>query len=673
MIRRTARRLIRLLDRAWRYSATMLAVLLVLGAFFLGLYIADPTGEGPVAAAEVDETVYTCSMCPQVRTTDPDANCPICGMDLIPAAEMDDDPSESASERRMSMSTAAVALAQIVTAPVERRTPEAEVRLVGELDYDETRLAEITAYFPARIERLFLDFTGMRVQRGEHVAEVYSPELFAAQEELLQAIRAADTAGDADTAAARAARATLRAARERLRLWGLTESQIREIETRGTASDTLTIHAPIGGVVVERAALEGRYVQTGSSIATLADLNHLWVKLDAYESDLHWLRFGQNVTFTTPSRPGERFEGTISFISPTVSQRSRTARVRVNVENPDGRLKPGMFVQAVVRPTLTSGGVAIGPDLRGKWISPMHPEIVRDEPGECDVCGMDLVPAEDLGYVTEPDPDAEPPLVIPATAPLITGTRAVVYVTVPGRERPTFELRDVTLGPRAGDVYIVKSGLEEGDRVVVHGNFKIDSAMQLGHRPSMMSPVHEPDHLDAPESFLEALDDLIRIYLGAQEALADDNLTDFLILAERLIDAAETLDADPPESSDAREAWASARDHLTGALTEAIDAGSLDAARVPFEHIAMAAIHLAERFGHDTGDSLYVVHCPMAFDDEGADWLQRGEEVNNPYFGASMLRCGTVERRVPGRDDVIRGEPAGTGHDHGDHNGHGGH
>jgi len=214
----------------------------------------------------------------------------------------------------------------------------------------------------------------------------------------------------------------------------------------------------------------------------------MWVVLDAYESDLQWLRYGQEVEFTTLAYPGEVFSGAISFISPMMRDGTRTVNVRVNVENPDRKLKPGMFVRAVVRSKIAAPGKVMDADLAGKWISPMHPEIVKDQPGQCDVCGMDLVPAESLGYVGVSPSTAEAPLVIPASAPLITGTRAVVYVEVPEADAPTYEGLEITLGPRAGDYYLVASGLKPGQRVVSRGAFKIDSALQIQAQPSMMNP-----------------------------------------------------------------------------------------------------------------------------------------------------------------------------------------
>jgi Cu(I)/Ag(I) efflux system membrane fusion protein len=273
-----------------------------------------------------------------------------------------------------------------------------------------------------------------------------------------------------------------------LRLSGLSADQIKEIEDSGKASEHVTINSPASGVVIHRNAQEGMYVDTGTRIFTIADLDAVWVQLDAYESDLSWLRYGQHVDFTTEAYPGKTFNGVVSFIDPVLNPTTRTVKVRVNVDNRDGQLKPEMFVRANVFAQFAGSGRMLDKDMIGKWVSPMHPEVIKDAPGKCPICGMDLVPAESLGYANASPSDAIAPLVIPATAALLTGKRAVVYVEVPDTDRPTYVGREVVLGPRAGPDYVVESGLAEGDLVVVSGNFKIDSALQIQAKPSMMNP-----------------------------------------------------------------------------------------------------------------------------------------------------------------------------------------
>ncbi|WP_231690852.1 efflux RND transporter periplasmic adaptor subunit [Aureliella helgolandensis] len=428
----------------------------------------------PEKAAEI----WTCSMHPQIRRDGP-GKCPICGMDLVAVKK------SASGVRTISISPNVMKLMNVQTVPVTHRYVTANVRMVGKVDYDETRLAHITAWVSGRLDRLFVDFTGVEVNQGDHMVSIYSEELYTAQEELISATQSAaqrpssrfiepiDLAGSA---------------REKLRLLGITEKQIQEIEQRGKPNDHITIYAPVGGIVIQKLRQEGDRVRTGDRIYTVADLTQLWVQMDAYESDLAWLRYGQDVEFSTEAYPGEVFHGRIAFIDPILNEATRTVKVRVNVANTDGRLKPEMFVRAIVRSQIAAGGRVLDASLAGKWISPMHPEIVKDEPGNCDICGMPLVRAETLGYVTAEPSDTAKPLVIPVSAALLTGTRAIVYVQIPNAEEPTYEGREIVLGPRAGDYYLVKSGLKEGELVVTNGNFKLDSALQISAKPSMMTP-----------------------------------------------------------------------------------------------------------------------------------------------------------------------------------------
>ncbi len=432
---------------------------------------------------------WSCSMHTTVRETGP-GQCPICNMDLVPVYE---DAGEDLGPRQFRTSESAKALMDIQVSPVERKFVTAEIRMVGKVDYDESQVRQITARVAGWLDRLYVDYTGITVNKGDHLADIYSPEVLAAQEELIQALIAQEKLKGSDIETIRETGAFLvEAARGKLRLWGFLPEQIKEIEQRGKPSDHITIYAPIGGIVIHKDAVEGIYVKTGTRIYTIANLSQVWVKLDAYESDLMWLRYGQKVEFSSVANPGQTFVGTIPFIDPVLNEKTRTVKLRVNVANSDGKLKPGMFVQAVVYSKLAQGGKVMAPELAGKWVSPMHPEIIKDAPGKCDICGMDLVRAEDLGYVSAEASETEIPLVIPVSAALRTGKRAVCYVQLPGADKPTFEGREVVLGPRAGDYYIVHSGLAEGELVVTQGNFKIDSALQIQAKPSMMSPEGTP-------------------------------------------------------------------------------------------------------------------------------------------------------------------------------------
>lgn len=651
-----------LLRWIWRHTAAAIAVALIGAALVVGYRLGRPAPEPAAATAPnghdhgapstSQAQMYTCSMHPSVRLPDANAKCPICFMDLIPVQ----DEGGEGNELRITISPAAVALSRIETAPVGRFFPTAEIRLYGKVTFDETSVARLTAYFPGRIERLFVNYVGVPVSAGDHMAEVYSPVVLAAFEELRQAADSAGGTGGASELVRSATRDTLAAAREKLRLFGLTAEQVRAGEEGRFESDRLTIRAPIGGVVTHLAVREGDYLQTGAAIATVADLSRLWLDLEAYESQLPLLRWGQRVAFTVEAHPGEVFDGRISFIEPMVDERTRTAAVRVAVDNRESRLKPGMFASAVVRTRVAMDGAVVNDELSGRWVSPMHPTVVKDGPGQCDICGMDMVPAESLGVVGDPSKVAEP-LVIPRSGVLFTGTRSVVYVEVPDADRPTYEGRAVVLGPRAGEFYIVREGLSLGERVVVNGAFRVDSAMQIAAKPSMMTPAGggagnphaghgdmaggvmpaRSERVAVPDSFIFALKPVYAAYLDAQEALAADDLGGFAQAALDLRTAIGFVE-EAGLVGETLGLWRRA------AATLRVEGGTTDIerARVRFEEMSNAAIALQRRFGHRGSEDWHLAHCPMAFANKGADWLQRGEPINNPYFGASMLRCGEI-------------------------------
>jgi len=498
---------------------------------------------------------------------------------------------------------------------------------------------------------------------------------------LIQALKAVEELENSNLSTVReTAFRMVESSRKKLALLGLTDKQIQEFEERGKPADHVTIYSPMGGVVIHKNAAEGIYVNTGSRMYTIADLSKVWVMLDVYESDLEWIRYGQEVEFGTEAYQGEMFKGKIAFIDPILNEKTRTVKVRVNVPNTEGKLKPDMFVRAVVYSSVASGGKVMDPSLAGKFICPMHPEIVKERPDVCDICGMDLVKAESLGYAN-PVTD-EPPLVIPASAPLITGKRAVVYVSVPGSEG-TFEGREVVLGPRTGDYYHIKEGLSEGEQVVVNGNFKIDSALQIRARPSMMNPeggvaptghqqhggttppvqatvtMQEHDHgsieqqsepiphkaYESPDAFKEQLDQVLQAYFHIRYTLSHDSADNARQGAEHFQKALSNVDMSLL-TGEAHMAWMKELEILKKNAQDIFNSKELETSRQAFIRLSNSMIAVVKMFGTSGKTVIYRFHCPMADNNKGADWLQNKSELENPFFGSSMLTCGELVETI---------------------------
>lgn len=612
----------------------VLATFLVV--FWLGWWLGRPAAptQDTGGSAEPSAT-WTCSMHPQIQQPGPGL-CPICNMDLVPM-----NTSGGAGPRDVMVTTADAEALNMRISPVVRRPASRQINLVGTVTPDERSIAKVTARISGRIDRLFVDYTGISVKKGDHMAELYSPDLLVAQQELIQAKKSLRQ-GAGSPELRRSRDAIYRAAREKLRLLELSEHQIGDIEKQDTPSDRITLGAPQSGIVTLLAVREGEYVQTGQQLFSVADLSSVWVLLDAYEQDLPWLRFAQEVSFATEAAPGEIFTGRIAFIDPIVDAKTRTARVRVNVANPDGVLKPGMFVSARVSSTLAGNGFLLSPSLKGKWISPMHPEIIKNAPGKCDICGMDLVRAEELGFSFAPD-NASSPLLVPASAVLQTGSRAVVYKKVKSgvEDHLTFEGTTVTLGARVGDDFIVESGLEAGDFVVTQGAFKLDSELQIQGKESMMSmpasysgppvPVNplDPDRL-------AKLKTAITSYLALSGHLAHDRDAEASNAVPKLAANLRAIGVKPTSEAAAALVGKSGRKAIVQALPE-ITAALADIVR--------------NRAADQMDIPLYLLHCPMALGDKGGDWIHTSEKIENPYFGSEMFACGEVKARLTTQSD----------------------
>ncbi|HEQ98929.1 MAG TPA: efflux RND transporter periplasmic adaptor subunit [candidate division Zixibacteria bacterium] len=577
-------------------------------------------------AASSEPTTWTCSMHPQIKLSEP-GKCPICFMDLIP---LESDNSGDLGPRQLKMSETAKKLALIQTTPVRRAFAESEIRMNGRIAYDEAEVSYITAWVPGRLDKMFVDFTGETVQKGEHMVHIYSPELISAQEELLQAKQSVERLNNGSSVLKSTASLTLQSAREKLRLYGLTEGQIKDIEESEVVLEQVKLKSPVSGVVVEKNAKEGMYVKTGTQIYTIADLSSIWVLFDAYETDLPWLKVGQNVVFTSPSFPGKEFNAEITFIDPVINPQSRTARVRTEVDNPKGLLKPDMFVSGTIMSVLDREGNVINDRLA--------------------------------------DSESEAPLVIPASAPLLTGKRAVVYIELSDGDKPVFEGREVELGPRAGDLYVVKSGLSEGEMVVTNGAFKIDSELQIQARPSMMfveggggSPAHqhgqqspisrpssgqkEPEAVTLDPETLQALTPVYAHYFDVQMALASDELDKATEAYSGLKKSVKNVDMGLFKDH-AHMKWIKYSGQMIADAEAGIEAENIEESRDAFYGLSNVIIEMQETFGHASDQDYFLTFCPMARDNQGAYWLQTVDTVYNSFYGAMMLRCGEIKEKL---------------------------
>ncbi len=618
-------------------------IIVAMATFAIGWWIGHPaeTGDSASSSDNQPSSLWTCSMHPQIQQPDPGL-CPICNMDLIPM-----NAAGNTGPREVMLSENDAAALNFRITPVLRRPAARELSLVGNITADERSLATVTARMSGRIERLFVDYEGISIRKGDHLAEIYSPEILVAEQELIQAKRALDQVNDQSSPSLSRTRQSLyRAAREKLRLLELLPEQIDAIEAQETPSDRITIQAPQAGIVTQLTVREGDYVKTGQLLFKVADLSTVWVQLEAYEQDLPWLRFAQTVEFTTSAVPGETFQGRVAFIDPLLNPATRTAKIRVNVSNEKGLLKPGLFVNAKVKSSLVNGGATLSPDLQGKWISPMHPEIIKDSPGQCDICGMDLVPAEELGFRFNADPTSDP-LLVPASAVLHTGKRAVVYRRIESEtaDHLKFQGTTITLGARAGDYYVVENGLNEGDFVVTKGAFKLDSELQIQGKESMMSmpasyagPPTPSQPLSPAE--LEKFEHALAQYLTLSHALSHDLEAEIDASAKSLVKALE-------ESGLAtlRPAVEALRDQQgRAAITAAL----------PTVTVALAEI-TQQRAAAQLESPIFLLHCPMALDGKGADWLSQTREIENPYFGSEMFACGEVKSQL-----TVRAKPASS-------------
>jgi Cu(I)/Ag(I) efflux system membrane fusion protein len=399
--------------------------------------LASGCSRSGTTAANPDVDYYTCTMHPSVRSHDPHGKCPICSMDLVPVLKQGV-ASHSHDHSHLPVANGEVTPAPgpiftEFTVPVERQQQigvtfaRAErnrlrhtVRSVGMVVADKSRRWEFVARVEGYVQKLHVTSPGEPVAEGQPLLTIYSPELFVAEREYVDLLSTRDRATSPE--ARGSAERLLTAARHRLEQWNITTSQIDALEKSRQPSEVLTLHSPFRGIVEEVPVNQGGKALIGDHLVNVADLSTVWVWAEFYEDELPMLEIGQKVRITSKSYPGQTFMGALTLINPFLVEMKRTARVRIDIPNPEYQLRPGMYVDI------------------------------------------------------ELDMDMGEGLTIPVSAVMPTGLRSLVFVDKgDGRLEP----RPVLMGRKYGERYEVKAGLKEGERVVASANFLIDAESKV--------------------------------------------------------------------------------------------------------------------------------------------------------------------------------------------------
>jgi Cu(I)/Ag(I) efflux system membrane fusion protein len=546
---------------------------------------------------------YWCPMHPQIKRSNENEVCPICNMALVPLQRNTGD---------LTLTARQVQQAGVATEAVIRRKLYREIDTTGRLDYDERRYAGISCWVPgkSRVDELHVNFTGDSVEEGELIASIYSPALITAQEEFLLTLEDAETRRDRTTRGPIGLDADtfVNSARQKLLNQGMTADQVDRLAETRQVLERVPVLAPISGTVIERHVQEGQYVEEGEWLFHLADLSHLWLFVDIYEEELFSVHEEQLATVTVLSLPGETFAGPVAFIDREVQPETRTVRVRIDIDNSDGRLKPNMYAR--VR-------------LRNEF-----PEV----------------------------------LAVPENAVLQSGQRAVAVV----REGDgLFQPRELRIGQRwlyPSDVgyrpggvsqfgedriryHEVLEGLAPGEDVVTAGAFLLNAEAQFKSvLTKMLPPTDQPASLEQAmgEEVAATIRAVLDAYFDLTTSLTEDKLEPIRGQASALAAAARDL-ATQAESSNLPGLERSATqlaehaDTLTGDVPD-----DLHAARVGFGRISHEMFVLLNENGGATlfGQDVFAFHCGMA--KVGYEnWLWWSPEKHNPYMGQRMLTCGT--------------------------------
>ena len=547
--------------------------------------------------------MWTCSMHPQIMQPEP-GDCPICGMDLIPA----ESSADGLLADQFKLTENAMALANVQTSVVGNGNVDSNaIKLSGKIVENEESNAVQVSYFSGRIERLNVSFTGEEIHKGQLLATIYSPELYAAQQELITAASLKESQP-----------ALYKAVRNKLKLWKLSENQINKIETSGKVLENFPVYATVSGTVSEKLVEQGDYIKQGQPLLKIAKLNTVWANFDVYENQIDLFKKGQEVAITTNAYPNKEFKGKVSFIDPVLDTRTRTVKLRVVLNNTKDELKPGMFVE---------------------------------------------------GNIEGVSSTKEQLLSIPSTAVLWTGERSVVYLKS-NADEPVFEMREVKLGNTIGDNYEVLNGLKNGDIIVTNGTFTIDAAAQLQGKKSMMNKEggkvmtgHE-GHLGMQETtssgdsnhsemnerikvsvdFQNQLKTAFNDYLDVKNALVKDDSKKVAYDARKLLNNLNLIDMTLLKDNNAHNHWMKLEKELKSSTKSIAETSDIKEQRNHFKHLSSHLGSAIQLFG--VNEKVYNQFCPMADNNKGAYWLSKEEKVLNPYFGDAMLTCGEVKQVI---------------------------
>lgn len=551
---------------------------LVLGKFFFsGSFDNTDTHNHNEEAMSTSE-FWTCSMHPKIRQTEL-GDCPICGMDLIPAEVGDD----GLSANQFKMTKNALALANVQTTVVGTdKSENIELTLSGKIAANEELNTVQASFFSGRIESLKVSFTGERVSKGQLLATIYAPDLIKAQQELLTAASLKETQP-----------ALYKAVRNKLKLWKLSENQINQIEISKKVRENFPIYATVSGTVLEKMVNVGDYVKQGQGLLKMANLNSVWTSFDVYENQIKMFKVGQTIKIKSNAYPGEIFKAKVILIDPTVNPTTRVVKLRATIANREQKFKPGMFV---------------------------------------------------TGKVESSHPNKETNILIPASAVLWTGKRSVIYMKSKNGD-PVFEMKEVILGAKNGDKYIILKGISSGDEIVTNGVFTVDASAQLQGKKSMMN--HEKsikESFEVPSDFKRQLQKVYDSYIKIKDALVETDKEKTKKEANAFNLKLNQVDMSLLKNNQADKEWIMLKKvmELTSQKMETLE--TIEEQRNQFRVLSNHLILVIELFGIE--ETAYKQYCPMANSDKGAYWLSKEEKILNPYFGDEMLKCGEVKQVI---------------------------